>query len=108
MENKSRTKRWKAEEKRDRVEATVEEEAVMEEEGEEDIVEEAEVEAEAMAVEEGEAVMEGVADTAAARVAEEASNAIVARYLWRRAKKSMLQLIRLAGEATESPVSTTL
>ena len=50
-------------------------------EGEEDIVEEAEVEAEAMAVEEGEAVMEGVADTAAARVAGEASSATGARSL---------------------------
>jgi len=67
------------EEKRDRVEATVEEEAVMEEE--EDIVEEAEVEAGAMAVEAGEAVMEGVADTAAARAAEEASSATGARSL---------------------------
>src|SRR3989441_8752723 len=107
MENKSRTKRWKAEEKRDRVEATVEEEAVMEEEGEEDIVEEAEVEAEAMAVEEGEAVMEGVADTAAARGGGEASNAIVARDLWRRGKKSMLQFDRFAGEAAEMPGFTT-
>ena len=79
MENKSRTKRWKAEEKRDRVEATVEEEAAMDEEGEEDTVEEAEVEAEAMAVEEGEAVMEGVADTAAARAAGEASSVTGAR-----------------------------
>ena len=53
----------------------------MEEGGEEAIVGEAEVEAEAMAVEEGKAVMEGVADTAAARVAGEASSATGARSL---------------------------
>jgi hypothetical protein len=62
------------EEKRDPVEATVEEEEVMEEEEEgeaEDTVEEGEVVAEAMVVE--------VADMEAARVAEEASNVIGAQ-----------------------------
>ncbi len=67
------------EEKRDLVEATVEEGAVMEGE-EEGMVEEAGVEAEAMAVEVEvavAAVMEGEgADTAAKVVAVEASNAI--------------------------------
>jgi hypothetical protein len=94
------------EEKRDLEEATVEEEVAMEEEEEGMAAEEPEVEAEDTAV--GAAVATaGEADTAA-RVAEEALNAIGARYLWRRAKKSMLRLIRLVGEATESPVSTTL
>lgn len=83
LDQKSRTKKWKAEEKRDPVEATVEEAEVMEEEGEaEDIaVEEEEAVAVAMAVEAAVAAMEEEADTGAARVAEEASNAIGAQYL---------------------------
>ena len=81
----------------------------MEEEGEAgDIaVEEEEEVAEAMAVEGAVAAMEEAADTEAARVAEEASNGIEAQYLWRRARRSTLQLIRLVGEATGSLGSTT-
>jgi hypothetical protein len=97
------------EEMRDLAEATVEEEVAMEEEVEVEGMagEEVEVAAEDMAVGAAVATEEEEEDTAG-RVAEEASNAIEARYLWRRAKKSMLQLIRLVGEAMESPVSTTL
>jgi hypothetical protein len=94
------------EEKRDLEEATVEEEVAMEEEEEGMAAEQPEVEAEDTAV--GAAVATaGEADTAP-KAAEEASNAIGARYPWRRAKKSTLRLILLVEEATESPVSTTL
>ena len=99
------------EEKRDPVEATVEEEEVMEEEGEgvaEDIAaEEEEGVAEAMVVEAAVAVMEEAADMEAVRAEEEASNVIGVQYPWRRVRKSMSQLIRWVGEATESPASTT-
>ena len=83
----------------------------MEEEGEgeaEDIaVEEEGAVAEAMAVEAAVAAMEEEADTEAARVAEEASNAIEAQYLWRRVRRSMSRSIRLVEEAMGSPASTT-
>ena len=79
----------------------------MEEEGEAEVIaEEAEAVAEAMAVE-AVVVMEEAADTAAARVAEEASNATGAQYLWRRARRSMSRSTRSVEEATGSPVSTT-
>jgi len=80
-----------------------------EEEGEaEDIAaEEEEGVAEAMAVEAAVAVMEEAADMEAVKVEEEASNVIGAQYPWRRVRKSMSQLIRWVGEATESPASTT-
>jgi hypothetical protein len=101
------------EEKRDLEEATVEEEVAMEEEVEVEeagiAAEEVGAEAEDMAVGAAVAVAtEGEEADTAGRVVEEASNAIGALYLWRRARKSMLQLIRSVGEATESPVSTTL
>jgi hypothetical protein len=68
------------EEKRDPVEVTVEEEAVMEEEGAVvAMVVEAEVGVEAMVVEAAVAAMEEGADMEAERAAEEASNAIEAQ-----------------------------
>src|SRR2546425_10368468 len=103
MENKSRTKRWKAEEKRDRVEATVEEEAAMDEEGEEDTVEEAEVEAEAMAVEEGEAVMEGGAETAAPRGAGGASERRGGRGPVRGVRREAVTGVQAGGTGAGSP-----
>jgi hypothetical protein len=109
LDKKGRTKKWKVEEMRDPVEATVEEEEVMEEEEEAgDIVEGAEVEAEAMAAEAAAVVMEGAVDMGAARAAVEASSAIGAQSLWRRVRRSMLRLIQSVGEATGSPASTTL
>jgi len=99
------------EEKRDLAEATVEEEVVMEEEveAEEEVtVEVAEAEGKDMAVEAEAAVaMDGEADTAA-KAAVEASNAIGAQSLWKRARKLMSRLIQSVGEGTGSPASTTL
>ena len=90
--NKSRTKKWKVEEKRDLEEAMVEGEAVMEgevEAGEEVTVEVAEVEGEDMAVEEAAEVTDEAVATAAKVVAVEAPNAIGAQYRWRRARRLM-------------------
>ena len=80
------------EEKRDLAEATVEGEAVMEEEVEAEeavTVEGAEVEGEDMAVEEAAGVTDEAVATAAKVVAVEAPNAIGAQYLWKRARRLM-------------------